>query len=82
MVQLVPLQESDIFTIANKFPSIVVSQHGLPECIMSYRYPHFHGHFWDELVSLLDMTLTFSMTLHPHTDRMAEVTSCTMKYLL
>ena len=79
MVQLVPLWESDARTVADKFLSTVVSQHGFPECIMSDRDPRFHGHFWEELMSLLDMTLTFSMALHPQTDGMAEVTNRTME---
>ena len=79
MVQLVPLQESDACTIADKFLSTVVSQHGIPECIMSDYDPHFHGHFWEELMSLLDIILTFSMALCPQTDGMAEVTNHTME---
>ena len=65
IVQLVPLQESDTHTIANKFLSMVINQHGLPEYITSDRDPHFYGHFWEGLMSLLDMTLTFSTALHP-----------------
>ena len=49
---------------------------------MSNRDPHFRGYFWEELMSLLDMTLTFSMALHPQTDGMAEVKNHTMEYLL
>ena len=79
MVQLVPLQESDACTIANKFLSMVVSQHELPECITSNCDPNFYGHFWEELIPLLDTTLTFTMASHPQTDRMAEVTNCTME---
>ena len=75
MVQLVPLQESDACTIADKFLSMVDSQHGLPECITSNCDPCFCGHFWDELISLLDMILTFSMASHPQTDGIAEVTN-------
>ena len=71
MVHLVPLQESDAFTIANKFLSIVGSQHGLLECIVSNHDPRFCGHFWDDLMSLLDIILTFSMDSHLQTDRMA-----------
>ena len=56
MVQLVPLQESDTCTIFDKFLSIIVSHHRLLECIMRDHDPHFCGHFWEELVSLLDMT--------------------------
>ena len=79
MVQLVPLWESDTRTVADKFLSMVVSQHGLPECTTSNRDPRFCGHFWEELMSLLDTMLTFSMASHPQTDRMAEVTNCTME---
>ena len=79
MVQLVPLQESDACTIADKFLSTVASQHRLPEYITSNHDPHFSGHFWDEIVSLLDMTLTFSMALHPQIDGKAEVTNHIIK---
>ena len=82
MVQMVLLQESDAHTMAEKFLSMVLSQHGLPEYIISYCNPHFCGHFWNELLSLLDIPLTFTMASHPHTDGMAEVTSCTMEQLL
>ena len=73
------MQESDAQTVADKFLSMVVSQHGLPEYIMSDRDPRFCGHFWEDLMSLLDITLTFSMALHPQTDGMAEVTNRTME---
>ena len=79
MVQLVLLRESDARTVADKFLSMVVSQHGLPECIISDHDPCFRGHFWEELMSLLDMMLTFSMTSHPQTDGMAEVMNHTME---
>ena len=65
IVQLVPLQESDACTVANKFLSKVVNQHGFPENITSDCDPRFNGHFWEDLMSLLDMTLTFSMAWHP-----------------
>ena len=65
VVQLVPLQGSDACTMADKFLSTVVSQYGLLKRIISDHDPHFSSHFWDELVSLLDMTLIFSMALQP-----------------
>ena len=40
---------------------------------MSDYYPHFCGHFWDELISLLDMIITFNMALHPQANGIAEV---------
>ena len=68
--------------MADKFLSTVVSQHGLLECIMSDPDPRFHDHFWDELMLFLDITVTFSIALHPKTNWMAEVTNCTMELLL
>ena len=82
MAQLIPLQESDACTIADRLLSIVVSQHGLPECITSDHDPRFCRHCWEELMSLLDRTLTFSTASHPQTDGMAEATNRTMKWLL
>ena len=41
MLQLVLLRESNKLTVADKFLSMVVSQHGLPECIMSDYDTHF-----------------------------------------
>ena len=64
---------------ADKFLSMVVNQHGFPECIMSNCDPRFCGHFWDEFVALLDMILTFSTTSPPQTDRMTEVINHTME---
>ena len=78
IVYLVPLQKSDACTIADKL-SMVVSQHGLPECITSNYDPCFCGHFWDELMSLLGMILTFSTASYPQTDGMAEVANHTME---
>ena len=79
MIQLVSLKKSDAATVTNKFVTMVVSWHGLPEYIMSNYDPHFCGHFWDELMFLLNMTLTFSMASYPQTDRIAEVMNYTMK---
>ena len=82
MVQLLVLQKSDAHTMADRFLSMVVSQYGLLECIMSDHDPYFYGYFWDELMSLRNMTLTFSIVLNLQTDGMVQVTSCTMEQLL
>ena len=58
---------------------MVVSQHRLLECIISNCDPHSHGHFYNELMSLLNITLTFSMALHPQTDGMAELMNYTIE---
>ena len=76
---MVPLRESDACTVADKVLSIVVSQHRLTECIKSDHDLRFCGHFWDELMSLSDMTLTFSMVSYPQTNGIAEVVNCTME---
>ena len=82
IVQMLPLQESNIHSIADKVLSMVGSQHGLPEYIMSDCDPGLCCYFWDEQVSLLDTILTFSMVSQPQTNEIAEVTSCTMEDLL
>ena len=58
---------------------MVVSQHKLPEYIIDDHDPRFHGQFSDELMYFLDMTLIFSMALHPQTEVMAEVMNCTIE---
>ena len=57
----------------------MVSQHRLPECVTSDYDLCFYGHFWDELISLLDMMLTFLIASHPQTDGIAEVTNSTIE---
>ena len=74
-----PLRESNAYTIAENFLSMIVSQHKLPEYIMSNHDPHFCGYFWDKLMSLLDAIITFSMDSHPQTDGMAEVINHTIE---
>ena len=79
MVQLVPLQESNALTIANKVLNYMVSQHGLLECITNDCDPGFCGHFWDELMFLLDTMLMFTMALHHQTDSIFEAINHTME---
>ena len=79
MVQLILLQKCDIYTIADKFLRMVVSQHGFPELISSNHNPHFCAYFWEDLMFLLDTTLTFSMVSHSKTDGVAEVINHTME---
>ena len=82
LVQLVPFHASKINTMADKFLSIVISQHRLSECIISDCDPCFCVHFWDELMSLLDIRLTFIIASYPQTNGMAEVINYTMEQLL
>ena len=61
--------------MAEKILSMVVRQFKLLENIMSDHDPHFYSYFWNKLISLLDMTLTFSIALHPQTDEITEATN-------
>ena len=61
---------------------MVVSQYEFPEYFISDQDPCFCGYFWDEIISLLDITLTFSMTLHLQTDGIAEEKNYTMEQRL
>ena len=81
IIQLVPSQEANACTVADKFLSIVANQHVLPECITSNYDPSFCGHLWDDLVSLLDIKFIFNTASHPHTNRIAEVMKQTVKQL-
>ena len=65
--------------MADKSPSMVVNQHRFLEHISSNHDPHFCGHFWDELISLLDTTLPFGIALHPQTDSMTAVKNFTIE---
>ena len=61
---------------------MVVSQHRLPECITNDHDSQFHHQFWDELISLLDITLTFSIASYPQADGMTEEMNYIIKQLL
>ena len=50
--------------MAEKVLSVVISQYGLPMYITSDHDPQFCDHFWDELKSLLDIKLNFTMDSH------------------
>ena len=82
IVHLAPFQESDACTMAEKFLKLMVSQHGLPECITDNHDSHFYGHFWYDLMSLFDTTLTSSTTSYPQTDGIAEVMNQTIEHPL
>ena len=61
---------------------MVARQRTLPERIMSDCAPQICGPFCDEFISLLDITLTFSMASHPQTDGIAGVTKQPTEQLL
>ena len=65
MVQLVLLQESDVYTVAEKLPNTIVSQNDLLESNTSNCDYRVFNHYLTMVIPLLDTTLTFSMALHP-----------------
>ena len=65
--------------MADKFLSIVISQHELLEYITNNYDPCFYGQFWDELVSLLYTTFILNIALYAQTDGIAEVMNHTME---
>ena len=82
MAIFVPLARTDAATVASRFFSQVVSTVGMPQTIVSDRYPRFTGQFWRQLMSHFKTNLNFSTAYHPQTDGMAEVTNRTMAALL
>ena len=47
------------------FLAEVLSHHGHPVSIISYRDPRFQGSFWKELMKNLNISLSFSTTSYP-----------------
>ena len=68
--------------MANKLIITLGSQYGLPECITKNHDPGFHGHFWDELISLLNTILIFSTASYLQTDRIDMVTNYSIENFL
>ncbi|POM62929.1 LOW QUALITY PROTEIN: Pol protein [Phytophthora palmivora] len=50
---------------AQLFVDSVFHYHGLPETIVSDRYPRFTGAFWDTLFQIFGTKLTISTADHP-----------------
>ncbi|KAG3175129.1 hypothetical protein PC128_g17873 [Phytophthora cactorum] len=73
MAHLIPV--SDTVTAADTavhFIDAVFRQHGVPESIVSDRYPRFTSAFWTILFELLGTKLLMSTAAHPETDGQPE----------
>ena len=79
----VPYKESSNATeLAYAFMKIVVSQHGLPEEIISDRDRKFISKFWTSLMSQMGVDHKMSTSFHPQTDGQTERLNQTLEQYL
>jgi transposase InsO family protein len=72
-LRLIPCHTtSDTQELALLFTQHVVSQHGMPEAIISDRDPKFTSDFWRSLHKILGVRLAFSTAHHAQMDGLAE----------
>ena len=58
--------------LANIFLATVVTQHGMPQCLISYHDPCFTSRFWKALTGVMGCKLNMSTAYHPQTDGQTE----------
>jgi hypothetical protein len=68
--------------LANMFFKEVVSLHGIPFTITSYRDPKFMSHFWRTLWRLIEIELCISSSYHPQSNGEIEVFNCSLGNVL
>nr|GEY39983.1 putative reverse transcriptase domain-containing protein [Tanacetum cinerariifolium] len=61
---------------------LVITRHGIPVSIISYRDPRFASNFWRPLQNALGTRLDMSTAYHPKTDGKSERTIQTLKDML
>ncbi|GJS20538.1 putative reverse transcriptase domain-containing protein [Tanacetum coccineum] len=70
-----PMKETDTMEkLTRQYLKEVVSRHGVPVSIISYRDSKFTSHFWKSLNEALGTQLDMSMAYHPQTDGQSERT--------
>lgn len=74
LVRLIPTNMSDLTAkaTARLFLNNIVSQHGVPESLVSDRGPRFTSAFWKSLAEMLKIKLLMSSAPHPQTDGQSE----------
>nr|GEY16368.1 reverse transcriptase domain-containing protein [Tanacetum cinerariifolium] len=78
-----PMREDDTLEkLTRQYLKEVVSKHGVPVSIISYRDGKFTSHFWKSLNKVLGTRLDMSKTYHPKTDGHSERTIQTLKDML
>ena len=73
---------SDTTHVVNMFFNEVVSLHGLPKSVVSYRDAKFTGHFWRSLWKKLGTKLNFNSTYHPQTNEQENVVNKSLGNIL
>jgi hypothetical protein len=68
--------------LAKVFIRHIVTQHGIPERIISDRDKLFTSHFWEELCQALQIKRALSTAYHPQTDGQTERTNQTLEQYL
>nr|GEX35211.1 reverse transcriptase domain-containing protein [Tanacetum cinerariifolium] len=77
------LRETDLMEkLMRHYLKEVVSRHGVPVSIISYRDNRFASHFWQSLQKALGTQLDLSMAYHPQTDGQSERTIQAIKDML
>ncbi|GJU77767.1 putative reverse transcriptase domain-containing protein [Tanacetum coccineum] len=78
-----PMKETDSMeTFTRQYLKEVVSRHGVPVSIISYRDSKFTSHFWKSLNESLSTQLDMSTAYHPQTDGHSERTIQTLEDML
>ncbi|GKE07389.1 reverse transcriptase domain-containing protein, partial [Tanacetum coccineum] len=79
----IPTSETDSMeTLTRLYIKEIVSRHGVPISIISYRDSHFTSTFWQLMQSALGTQLDMSTAYHPDTDRQSKRTTQTLKDML
>nr|GEW49216.1 putative reverse transcriptase domain-containing protein [Tanacetum cinerariifolium] len=78
-----PIRETDPMSkLARIYLKEVITRHGIPVSIISYRDPRFASNFWRSLQNTLGTRLDMSIAYHPKTDGQSERTIQTLKDML
>nr|GEU74535.1 putative reverse transcriptase domain-containing protein [Tanacetum cinerariifolium] len=78
-----PMREDDTLEkLTRQYLKEVVSRHGVPVLIISYRDGKFTLHFWNSLNKALGIRLDMSTSYHPETDGQSERTIQTLEDML
>ncbi|GJR64485.1 putative reverse transcriptase domain-containing protein [Tanacetum coccineum] len=75
-------EDDSMEKLTRQYLKEVVSRHGVPISIISYRDSRFTSHFWQSLQKVLGTRLDMSTDYHPQTDGQSERTIQTLEDML